>query len=257
MIFRVATWLMVFLLGASPAAQAAELLLEVDAEMRGKLSAYNQHFLHDNLYFAERSKIVRVDTSVLRRGEPFTISLFDGASIRVKPDGKPAGDSTVWTGRIVTPEVKAADLGVNQAQLDNLGLSRQQLFDAIHRLRFSITAWDVDRASGRATFAAPGRGAGVMAPPDSRAETPVKRRAFHSVLGEIAIGGVTYRLRPLERTPKYHVLYRVDPYKTFRHPEADDLSVRADEARHKADLYRQHMESLSTPHKRPTVEDLR
>jgi hypothetical protein len=194
-----------FLLLLAPLARAQqlpELLQAVDQRKAQQLIEYNSPWFQAELYSAKRFRIVEVDNSVLMRDEDFTVSLFDDlAALHLTKDTIQRREETfAWNALILVdlPDV----------------LRR---FGARQTVLFSGLAWDTDE-SGRASESSNNR---FQSPPQTareiarhRESRKLNKRAFYSVTADFELfPGNRYRVVPLKYTPKYHVLFEVDPEK--------------------------------------------
>lgn len=139
------------------------------------------------LYAARRYRIVAVDPDRLMKDDDCTITLFDDtAPLHLTADSiQGREDGIAWNARVLVdlPEV-----------LRSRGARQTALLSAV--------AWDTDQA-GRALLSF-----------DNRNERQsLKRHVFHSVSADFQMlfPRAAYRLVPLKYTPKYHVLFELDP----------------------------------------------
>ena len=199
--------------------RAEELLEEIDAYKVGRLAEYNSVFLQGALYFATRHRIVKVDTTLLLQGDDFTVTPFpDMAPLHFKYEAiRGTEDDIYWTGRVETDENSPLTMiALHAWDLDKSG-------NALHSSQNRFTHsphWRIDESGAPVLETLPAGEAGIAGPPP---ETPqdierqrqlqeLERHAFYSVTAGFSLPGVgRYVLTPLPYTPKYSVIYEVDP----------------------------------------------
>ena len=194
-----------FLLLFAPMAfaqQLPELLQPVEQRKAQQLVEYNSPWFQAEVYSAKRFRIVEVDISVLMRDDDFTVTLFDDlAALHLTKDAIQRRDDTfAWSALVLVdlPDV-----------LRRLGARQTVLLSGL--------AWDMDE-SGRAVESS---GNQFRSSPQTAQEIArhqksrkLNKRAFYSVVAHFELfSSNRYRLEPLRYTPKYHVLFEVDPEK--------------------------------------------
>lgn len=223
------------LLLLAPLAQAQELpeLLEaVDAGKAQQLVEYNSPWLQVVLYSAKRFRIVAVDTGILMKDDDFTVTLFDDlAPLHLTKDAIHRREHGFAWNTLVLIDVPDV--------LTRLGARQTMLFSGL--------AWDTDE-SGRAFESSNNR-------------SRLNKRVFYSVMAHVQLlgSGITYGLVPLQYTPKYHVLFEVDPEKvvpilTDRVPGEVVERTPADQV--KLSNYEIFIRSLPPDRNMPVVEEL-
>lgn len=212
-----------------PAPAIAQMLLkDVERSKAQQVSDYNYSFLQSELYFSTQSRIVQADESLLNAEEDVTLQLFpdvDPLTIRhVSVEKKPGGlfwmGQVEQDGKVPLPTFMISLLYWDTDPDGNASLSM------MNRFKHS-PHWDIDEA-GKPELRKLDLEAGAVAiagpPPESsediahhRRMKSLNRHAFYSVQAVIhAVDPQTERtrlfvLQPLKLTPKYSVLYEVDP----------------------------------------------
>jgi hypothetical protein len=179
--------MLVFVAPWCGAQELPALLHSVDESRAQQLIDYNSPWLQAELYSAKRFRVVLVDTDVLMRDDDFAVTLFDDtAPLHLTQDSvRRYEEAFAWSAlsRGELPEALKA-------------------FGARQTVLFSGVAWDTDDA-GRAMESSENRF-------DLRKRN---KRAFYSVSADfqLLVPGTRYRLAPLKYTPKYSVLFELDP----------------------------------------------
>lgn len=271
---RSATFVILLLLAPLVHAQELpELLQTVDERRAQQLIQYNSPWLQGELYSAKRYRIVMVDPNPLLKDDDFAITLFDDkARLHLTPDSIQRREDTIaWNAEVLVDLPEA---------LMRRGARQTVLLTAV--------AWDTDEA-GRALVSfdnrfqfspkwtfdffdrpvlAEGQGLATGPPPQTPEEIArhkellrLNKHVFYSVNAdfEMLYPRVTYRLIPLKYTPKYHVLFEVDPEKvvpilTDRLP--GEAVERTPAERVKLSNYENFIRSLPPDRDVPVVEDL-
>ncbi len=204
---------------------------KVNENKAQRLAEYNTVFLQDQLYFASRHRIVKADTKVLLEDDDFVVTPFsDVEPIYIKQGSVQRGqDQTYWHGLVQTK---------HQSELDAYGISL--------RTTISMHAWDLDEfgnahlsmmnrfkhsprwkidETNTPILEVPAEGQiGTTGPPPLTPEDierhkrlkKLNKRKFHSVSATFStLDGKKYVLAPLKYTPKYSVIYEIDPNKVF------------------------------------------
>jgi hypothetical protein len=255
------------------AQEVPELLRAVDAGKAQQLIEYNSPWLQAELYTARRFRIVTVDSSPLMNDDDFVVTLFDDRTrLRLTAGSIQRREDTIAWNAVV--------LGDLPEVLRSRGATQTVLFSAV--------AWDTDEA-GRAAVSfdnrfqfspkwtfdffdrpvlAEGDGLATGPPPQTPEEVArhkellkLNKYAFYSVNAdfEMLFPRVTCRLVPLKHTPKYHVLFEVDPEKvvpvlTDREPGEDVERTPAEQV--KLSNYEDFLRSLPPDRDVPVVEEL-
>lgn len=244
-------------------AQYKELLKEVDEDRIKKISDYNSHFLGDAAYFAKRYRIVEVNSDLFFGDEAFSITPFEDISVVVARDSlKERAGSATWHGTIIDPYVSMSDLEVSEEQLAQEGTSKISVYKALLGLRFGLMDWDSDGQTGNAYPSYENKGLQTSRRP---VEVPdlqtFKKHAFRSVIGLTNLDVFQlgqYMLVPLQFTPKYHLIYEMDPQKRFFVPEDDtDQSFHAKEQREKSRAFDDYKKTLPKYERKVVKEDIK
>ena len=200
-------------------AQYKELLKDVDEDRIEKISDYNSHFLGDATYFAKRFRIVEVNSDLFFEDEPFTITPFNGdislVLARDSLEERTLKGSATWFGTIIDPYVPMSEFKVSEEQLAQSGMSKAQLYNTFFGVRFFMLDWDSDVQTGNAYLSYERKKYGKVSqrPVEVPELSNIEERAFRSVSGQInlnTLGLGRYVLKPLQFTPKYHVIYEAE-----------------------------------------------
>lgn len=237
-------WAVVFLciLNIHLVAGADELFIPVDHPQVQKVTDYNGNAIEIPLYFSSQHKIVKINEDLLLekdRKKTFTLSLFDGKQLTIKPMAVKERSirRTSWRGEILYPS-----MGEQIEQLKQKSPKDKHIIESITALNLTVLSWDVDNVSGEAALASTAAdissgtrmGAGLIAgatpetlstvaPEDQVSKVPdIMRHAFKTVSGSFRslITHKSYRIASLKYTPRYHIIYEIDPEKDFG--EAND-----------------------------------
>jgi len=217
---------MAVLLQLSSQAIAEEFLQQVDARIEAAASDYSSRFLDEQLYFAKRHRIVEVNVPMLRETSIDGLTLFEGdEKVSLRREERRESQIhgvTMWIGNIVLPGGSLARDQWSEAEIEQIeknGLTIEQLISFVGRVELQILYWDIDSVTGEAYPSAERRDQQFGPAPISGVPVgDVKKQAFASVRGQIdlsILGRGIYRLEPLRNSPKYHILYEVDPTKTY------------------------------------------
>ncbi len=187
-----------------------ELLEEVNFNKAEQLVEYNAVFLEELLYFSSRHRIVKADTKLLQKDDDFTVTLFsDVEPLHFRQESVMRQiDAVYWNGSIVFPQDVQVELDKNKIKVQTM---------------ISMHAWDLD-ASGNAYLSLENRFKAIAGPPPKTIEEIERHRKLkklkkHQFYGVEAVfqtlDGKKYGLVPLKHTPKYSVLYEINPDKSF------------------------------------------
>lgn len=215
--------------------QLPELLRPVDAYKAGRLIEYNSSSFQAEIYSAKRFRIVIPEVSLLLKDEDFTFTPFDDvAPIHLTRENVLRWeDSVAWNARMdidVPREVRAAGLRPT--------------------VLLSMMAWDTDKL-GNAISSSEAR----------QKQLETVKHAFYSVRAELELApDRRYMLVPLKYTPKYAVIYEIDPEKqvlfmTERPAPGDEFKRTPAEAARVAD-YENFKRNLAPEENYPVVEDV-
>ena len=214
-----------------------ELLIPVSQEELAQVQQSNEYFLKARLYFAKRHRIVRINESVLESDQPFIISLFPDTQITVKRDSVEIEPNTLiyWKGKIIDPPFATSALA-------NSGFPEkeaEEIWESAVGLSIAGVVYDRDIATNQSFPARHERSAqGFKRPEDT---SRIEKSAFYSVAINILSPPLNgnYKIRSLEATPDYHVVYEFDMSRRFsRKPSTDEENER------KRANYEAYMKSL-------------
>jgi hypothetical protein len=261
---------------ASHAESLPELLKPVDAYKAERLVEYNGTWIKTELYSAKRYRIVAADSGLLLKDEEFTVTPFDNVDpIHLSKEHVLRWDDAVaWNGEmhIDVP-----------APLQALGFKPTVLI--------SMMAWDTDEAGNALDSSAnrfkyspywrfdnldqpkleiPAGESAIAGPPPQTPEDiarhkqllKLKKHAFYSVRATFELSPNTkYMLVPLKSTPKYSVIFEVDPkkdvpFKVDSPPLEGAVTSRTPADVAKVAAYENFVRSLPPDNNVPVVGDL-
>ncbi len=232
-------------------AQAKELLVSVRNDKAHKIEEYNNIFLKKRLYFASRHRIVTIDTSLLSKREiDFTITPFEDVQITVSTKEvieKPHRGTVSWKGEMHVSGLEDALSQLTDAERSYLSV--KELKYALSDINLFISTWDIDKETGIATRSTERKGSVSPEPTPIPKLPDLRKNAFKSVGGNFTIipSGKRYVLTPLKYSPKYHVIYEIDPKKSY--PTSDDPNTKiSQENKNKAMEYKQYLKGLPEEH---------
>ena len=213
-----------------------ELFKEVNASKSQRLMEYNSVFLKKALYQASRHRIVKVNTKLLLKDDDFIITLFDGESIQIKQKSVERKQDIIYWNAYVDfgqhPELNKLGfqlstlIGMFAWDLDESG---RAILSMQNRFKHS-PYWEIDEFDNPFLGPPPVGEVAIVGPPPSTPEEiaqhkrlkKLKKHKFYSVqaifqvLRENSSPAVRkYVLKPLKYTPKYSVIYELDPNKFF------------------------------------------
>ncbi|HEY5565616.1 MAG TPA: hypothetical protein VIM81_00030 [Gammaproteobacteria bacterium] len=253
-----------------------ELLRGVDDYKAQRVVEYNGVWLQAELYSAKRFRIVIVDTSLLLKDDDFTVTPFDDVTpIHLTQESVHRWEDTVaWTAlmKIDVPALlKIA--GMRPTVLLSMiawdtDESGNAFYSSDNRFEFS-SDWTFDDLNRPVLRTPPGEQGGVAGPPP---QTPAEiarhrqllrlnKHAFYSVSAAFELFPETkYRLVPLNYTPKYSVIYEIDPERQVlfivdEPPDGVPLNRSAEADARLAD-YENFIRSLPSEENVPVVEDI-
>ncbi|TQV81133.1 hypothetical protein FKG94_08460 [Exilibacterium tricleocarpae] len=214
------------------AAHAEDLLIPIDLKTAEKIVEYNGNALKIALYFSARHKIVTINERLLldeERREPFILSLFDGEKLMVRPQAIREHNfrRTSWTGEILYPSVEDKIQQTKQMSPEHADLVR-----SLTILNLNLLSWNINNVSGEAALAS--KPAEEMASKkivatevrtairtanqfENSNYAEVERQAFKTVRGSFRSLRTNrkYNIESLQFTPRYHILYEIDPEKSY------------------------------------------
>lgn len=258
------------------AQELPELLQAVNEAKARQLIQYNSPWLQAELYFAKRSRIVTVNASLLLTDDDFTVTPFDDiAPLHVtKGNVQRYEEAFSWVGWIIAdlPEaVRAA--GVRQAinlyglawDTDEFGRASES---SENRFQFS-PQWTFDFFDRPILGLREGQGLATGPPPQTPAEIArhkallkLNKSAFYSVSADfqLLLPNARYRLAPLKYTPKYSVIFELDPAKlvpiTLDRPPSGEPITRTPDDRVKISEYENFIRNLPPDRNVAVVEEL-
>lgn len=235
--------------GTNLPADANELFKMVDDTKLQKIENYNKTFLAESRYFAKRSRIVEVDPKVLFGDDEVVMNLFDDIVLLIERTSPSEERAHIWKGRIIDPAPPIYEFGVDEEKLAQLGMTKEKFYEFVSGIQLAVNELSASPTTGEVFLTGFQENFAVMSPDAmSRAENPVRANSFYSVRGDVQYGPVTYRVRPLQFMPRYHLIYEIDHRKLFSDPSENDYSMIAEEEREKAKDYREYQSTL------PSVE---
>ncbi len=217
-------------LWAQGAPKLKELLVEVNSNKAQRIADYNSVFLQKTLYFASRHRIVKADTKLLLKGDEFTVTPFDDVEplhVITEPlqSQQRHGDFFHFNANVVLEsDAPIAPLVADYsfligAHAYDLNESGEALISISNRFKYS-PYWNFDEFDRPVLETPPdGQRAFAGSPPESPEDIEqhkklkkLKKHKFYSVRTTIStLDGKTYVVKPLKYTPKYSVVYEVDP----------------------------------------------
>jgi hypothetical protein len=112
------TVLAAFTANANPPDKPDELFIPVDASTYDRLYENNEFFIRQQLYFAKKHRIVKINTDLLMHdSEPFSITPFNDVKFKVfgNKKAKPINQqSHIWDGQLSHPRIETDDEDLNQ-----------------------------------------------------------------------------------------------------------------------------------------------
>ena len=200
-------------------ANEQELFLLVSAEELEKVERENEYFLKKHRYFAEKSKIVRINSDALQKQESIQITLFDGVVVkanRLKVEETPDG-GIVWNGVITEPAYSRGEYQPTNTSMEVADF----LYESHFALSLFTASYDRERTSG-AVFPS---GQDYIHPP-SATKPQIQRRTFHSLYANISAPTLPskYRVRDLEMSPEYQIVIMIDEEKQYPPGEIEQPS---------------------------------
>lgn len=247
---------LILLLPLSASSFAQELFRPVDGLVAEKATNYNSRFMSERLYFAKRHRIVEINVPMLREASIDSVTLFDGEEkVSLRRERIHVGQihgAATWIGNIALPRENLTRANLSKAdleQIENSGITLEQIISQIGRVELQILYWDIDLTTKEAYPSAERRHKQVGPTPVAGAAVgDVEEHAFATVRGQIdlsVLGRGMYRLEPLRHSPRYHILYEVDRTKTFGVVEVDPSAKTeiSDEGQKKLD-YNKFLKSL-------------
>lgn len=214
-----------------------ELLKDVNVNKTERLEDYNAAYLKEVLYFASRHRIVKADEKLLAKNEEIAITPFpDVKSLIYSVDNlAEKQDSNYWKGVLQLPQElqkEADEQGfqfTTRIYFDSWDIDKNgnALISSQHQFKHSRN-WTFNE-EGQAILSDKDGGLVIAGPPPTTPEdiawhkkiAKLEKHAFSSARAIFQdIDGTKYVLKPLKFTPKYSVLYELDPNKMF--PIEDD-----------------------------------
>lgn len=175
----------------------------------------NEAWLGEHLKYARRHRLVRVDADVLLSGERVRVVLFDGRSILFELlEREVHGSETApyrfeWSGRVADSPITAEELLAMNPHIGPLEHAKV-LYDAMFGISMRGSLYLRDVTTG-GSWPVPhdhiGDDCECQRPEPVPGTVPFYtiRADFNDVRSPFS-----YRLRPLEHDPRYHVLAEID-----------------------------------------------
>lgn len=201
----------------SSAPALPELLRPAEPEALVRFAGSSNYFLREQLYFAKRHRIVKIDFGVLERDRArFTVTPFDDLVIELQAtriDRSSPGGSVLWQGTILRPALAAPEQPTND------------LADTVD-LAYRMAVRDVD-----ATLARELQKAGERLPRTANSNRPgegaLKMRVMTmSAAWDHRALPSAIRIAEIEEDPRYHVIYEVDDSKLLAGPDRGERASR-------------------------------
>lgn len=236
MISRLALILLSFLSVHIAPVSASDLFIEVDPEIAKRAEQYNSRFMGEHLFHSKRHRIVTVNWQELLTSGEVVVTPFPGEEslslLSTEVKSRRSGSAFSWIGGLRYPEIHKPRSEWNESdlrQLEDSGFSLESLQATAGATRLHILMWDQSPRNESMLRVGPGRaqssqnnadnGIGLRRPPDGQEVSPGGEWSeFASVRGQFdfqPIGGSLIRLEPLPNSPRYHLVYELDPTKQF------------------------------------------
>jgi hypothetical protein len=214
----------------APPSALPELLIPADRVAIERFARSSNYFLREQLYFAKRHRIVKINFDVLERdGARFTVTPFDDLAVELQAtriDRSSPGGSVLWQGRILRPVV-GPDL---ELELDDE--QRDAELDLVNTvdLAYRWAVRDVRPALAR-VLAGDGapvpRIANAAGAASSMKGAAMKMRVMTmSAAWNLEAVPTTLRIAEIDEDPRYHVVYEEDPSKLLVGPQRGERARR-------------------------------
>ena len=256
------------LLFVSGGAQA-QVFETISNDLKAKVVPYNEREVLQHAYFAKKHRLAAVrDLSAFHK-DRLSLQLFDSEEpillIRQTLREGPNEGTLVWEGHV---DLESAAPGHSflsdeaRKRVEARGMTADEFLEQITRVRLFIVYWDVEEVSGMALMSYPATTEMLIGEPTDETRMPrFTRRAFVSIDGEIdlrLLGKGRYRFEPLDNSPKYHVVYEIDPERWFVRMDASSSDTNEDtETARRAARFEEFVASLPAKQQRRTVGDFR
>lgn len=196
---------------AAAAESTPGLLLPVDGNELNRLHSKSNYGLRQQIYFAKRYRIARVNFSVLDKpGQSFEVAAFPDLTMRMvaKSIAGPSSGESIreWTGEILSP-----------------ALSKESGIDSPDLLHPSVELWVHTGAQVPVAVArqiAKSQGASAEALRALPEQDLPRAQAFtkldlQTLSGEwfVPALGARFVIQPVEDDPRFHIIYEADPDK--------------------------------------------
>ena len=222
---RVSALVLVSFLSASFVVHADEkkLFIPVSETKAQKLIEYNSPDVEVQKYYSSRYRIVKVRTKLLTSGaESFVINPFEDVALEVIPEEIDRSDSLgsiIWRGNYKHWSRISIDSTRNNGVRNEE--ERKNAIGRFTKMTFYIYPWDVNKESGEVnpTVSTKAGSMGGVNKPENNEKgvgKGLRKRAFQTVKGSFnVLGKGTFAVIPLKYTPKYHLVYELDPSKRY------------------------------------------
>lgn len=247
------TALLFLLISTDLFAGKMELLHPVDYEKSKKIQEYNGKYFKEITYFSSRYSIVRVNDDLLlnsKSNDEFTITPFVGETFHIitKSLVRKPGERAFWRGELVFPGLSdpRAELE-SKTEDERAGLTVEQAMSILFGINISIFSWDRNLDTDEVTIAYKTVSGNLQKEPkENHIPTRIKRNDFKSVSSTFSVLPTSQKfvLQPLKFTPKYHIIYEVDPEKVITSTE-NYAAPSTEENKRRVRQYREFQETLT------------
>ena len=215
-----------FTLSLSMAAKASDnrLFIPIDDIKAEKITSYNVPEISIQKYYSSRSRIVKVNTDLLISGaEEIVLNAFEDVELEVIPEEIDRTDSfgsIVWHGN----QKYWSDITVHRDRGNGFSAEeeRKEEIGKYTIMTFYLYPWDVNRESGEvnpsvnSTIGTFERVPSIGENEEKTGSSKINKRAFFTVDGSFnVLGKGAFSVKPLKHTPKYHLVYELDPRKSI------------------------------------------
>lgn len=197
-------------------AEVPDLLVLLSQAEEARVRQNNQKWLDEHLKSAKRHRLVRVDPGVLLSSDRFRITLFDDRTMLLEVLERDLHGSDAqpyyfqWTGSVATPPFSAEDLLAMNPHIGSLETAKF-LHNAILEISIFGSRYLKDLATD-GSWPVPHDHVGddCSCPPSDAVPGTAP---FYAIRADFTDPehAFSYRIRPIEQDPQYHVLVEVDP----------------------------------------------
>ena len=223
---------------APPQLASTDLLIYVSSEEAADIVAFNDsRDTKLDLYFADEYQIAIINDSAIRNRGELRLNLPGLKSAPILRTDEPANPESDVFSFIGWMSVEGKDLGKYQVTQQNeagdmVPVDSLSVLKTLVGANVTFTRFDIDKVNGSVFPSQLGLTAGTLSQSDSeRGSRAIERRAFLSAYSDIDLSFYRlgkYRIRPLPRTPKYHLIIRENDRSVDSngnsHQRWDDLS---------------------------------